>query len=62
MKILIRQVREEKSVNRRQLSRLTGISERSLLHYESAEISPTLNHLSTISQALNCSISDLYSE
>tara|TARA_Y100000591_G_C21300049_1_gene435955 strand:+ start:298 stop:486 length:189 start_codon:yes stop_codon:yes gene_type:complete len=62
MKVLIRKIREEKSINRRQLSRLTGISERSLLHYENEEISPSLKHLSVISQSLECSISDLYSE
>ena len=62
MKILIRQIREKKNINRRQLSKSTSISERSLINYENGDSSPTLIQLKKISLALECSINDLYSD
>lgn len=62
MKILIRQIREKKDVSRKKLSEITNISLRALVNYESGDRSPTLNHLKSISDALNCTIEDLYSD
>ena len=60
MKILIDQIRNKKNITQKQLSKITGISERSLRHYISGDKSPTLEKLKIIAEALDVKVQDLF--
>nr|DAG01465.1 MAG TPA: Helix-turn-helix XRE-family like protein [Myoviridae sp. ct8iP21] len=62
MEILIWQVRTKRGLSCRQLAHFTGLSKSTINNLENRKTSPTLEELYTISKALHCHISDLYSE
>jgi len=59
MKILIRQVRDQKGITLDELSLKTGISRRTIIRYEQDNLSPTLKTLEKIANALEVDVLDL---
>ena len=59
MKILIRQVRDQKGITLDGLSLKTGISRRTIIRYEQDNLSPTLKTLEKIANALGVDVLDL---
>ncbi len=58
----IRKIREEKKVNRSQLSRISGVPLRTLEDWESGRNKPTdVYQLLKIAHVLECSVEDLVS-
>ena len=60
VKIKIAQVRYEKNVSLRKLSRLSGIPKSTLSNFENGLSYPNIWHLEKIAYALNVKINDLY--
>lgn len=60
MKILVWNVRNEKGVSLRELSKLTGIGKSTLQRLESGEVYPRMDAMEKIAIALDVKISDLY--
>lgn len=55
-------MRTKRGLSCRQLADLVGMSKTTINNLENGKNSPTLDELEAISKALNCRISDLYSE
>jgi transcriptional regulator with XRE-family HTH domain len=60
IKILLKEIREEKNITLRKLSEVTGISKSHLSYIERGEREPTLSVVVRIALALNIDIKDLY--
>lgn len=60
MKILVWNVRNEKGVSLRELSKLTGIGKSTLQRLENGEVYPRMDAMEKIAIALDVKISDLY--
>lgn len=60
VEILLREIREEKSISLRKLSELTNISVSQLSKIEKNESEPTISTLIRISLALKTDIKNLY--
>lgn len=58
--VLIWKCRTDKNLTLRDLERLTGISRSALDNYENNIISPRLNDLAIIADALDLNITDLF--
>jgi transcriptional regulator with XRE-family HTH domain len=55
----IKEVREERGHNQRQLARLAGLDAANLNAYEQGRLTPSVATLLRITQALECSLDDL---
>ena len=62
MEVLLLKVRNEKDVTLKELSLRTGISKSALQRIESGEVSPTLETLEIIAEALGVRVTDLFKE
>ena len=62
VKVLIWQARSARGLSLRELERRSGVSKTALQRIETEAVSPTLNQLDLIADALDCSISQLYRE
>ena len=62
VKILVYQRRAEKDLTLMELERLSGVGKSTINNIENGTESPRLSTLHKLAQALNCKISDLYSE
>lgn len=60
MKILVWNVRNEKGVSLRELSKLTGIGKSTLQRLENGDVYPRMDAMEKIAIALDVKISDLY--
>lgn len=58
--IKIWQIRNEKGISLRKLADMTGISKTSINDFENGKISPTLDELDWIAEALEVEITDLF--
>lgn len=62
MKILLYNKRIEKHLTQRELAELSEVGRASISRIESELQSPTLNTLELLAKALNCKVTDLFSE
>lgn len=62
MKILIYNKRIEKHLSQRDLAELSGVGRASISRIESGLQSPTLDTLVLLAKALNCKVTELFSE
>ena len=62
MEVLLLKIRNEKDVTLKELSLRTGISKSALQRIESGEVSPTLEKLEKIAEALGVRVTDLFKE
>lgn len=60
IKILLKEIREEKNITLRKLSEITGISKSHLSYIERGEKEPSLSIIIRIAVALNIDEKDLY--
>ncbi|HJJ07564.1 MAG TPA: helix-turn-helix transcriptional regulator [Clostridiaceae bacterium] len=60
IKILLKEIREEKNITLRKLSEVTGISKSHLSYIERGEREPTLSVVVRIALALNIDEKELY--
>lgn len=60
IEIYIWNKRTEQNISCRQLAKLTGLSKTTINNLENHKTSPTLDELSIIAKALNCSLYDLF--
>ncbi len=60
MKLLIKQMAQDRNVSLQQLCSDVGISYRVLTKYHNNESSPTLNTLIKIADRLGCKVQDLF--
>lgn len=60
MKILVWNVRNEKGVSLRELSKMTGIGKSTLQRFENGEVYPRMDAMEKIAAALDVKIGDLY--
>lgn len=59
---MIWEVRQQKKISMPELAKRTGLSRSALYNYESESVSPTLEKLHMIAQALGVRMQDLYEE
>ena len=60
LKIYIREIREQKHLSQKQLSKLSGVSSSHIGYIENGEREPTISVLCKLSKALNVDIKDLF--
>lgn len=60
IEIYIWNKRTEQNISCRQLAKLTGLLKTTINNLENYKTSPTLDELSIIAKALNCSLYDLF--
>lgn len=62
MELRIWELRRERDLSIRELSRLSGVGKTTINRFENGEIPKTLLELEKIAKALDCSIKDLFIE
>lgn len=62
VKSCLNEVRKSKGITLLQLEKMCGVSKSELNNIENMRVSPRLDTLALIASALQCKISDLYSE